>query len=786
MQPHDDEERRLRSVALQNAQAILLARQQAERELAAERERLRITLASIGDAVISTDAEGIVLYLNRAAEALTGWTQEAAAGRPLPDVFHIIDERTRQPAENLALRALREGVVVTLASHTVLIARDGTEKPIDDSAAPILDASGAAVGVVLVFRDVTAHREDLVVRSRLAAIVESSQEAIVSKTLEGVIRTWNQSAERLFGYTAEEAVGQPINLIIPADRQEEEVDILARISRGERVEQFETVRVAKGGRLLNIAVTVSPIRDAEGRIVAASKVARDVTEQKRAAAALQASEQRFRTLTANAPAGILLTDGEGDCLFVNERWCAMTGMVPAEAAGQGWIRALHPDDRERVLHQWFTAIAEGRPLACEFRFRTPQGTVTWIQGNAVGIRDERGQVGELIGICTDITERKAAEVALRDADRQKDEFLALLAHELRNPLAPLRNALQIMHLAPGDTDAGAKAREIMDRQLSHMVRLVDDLFDVSRISRNKMKLRCARVLLAEVVDNAVETARPAIAAARHGLTITLPPEPIYLYADLTRLAQVFGNLLLNSAKYTEPGGHVGLTAIAEGDQVIVAVEDDGLGIPAADLSSIFDIFSQIDRSMERSAGGLGIGLALVKGLVGLHGGTVEAASPGVGKGSIFTVRLPLLQDEAATPATPVLAEPGSAAWQRRILVVDDNRDAAVSMTMMLRMKGHEVRTVHDGLEAVESAAEFRPQLVLMDIEMPRLNGYEATRRIREQPWGREMTIVALSGRGQAADRAMSSEAGCDRHLVKPVGLRDLETLLADLTRSSET
>ena len=661
----DDEERRLRSVAIQNASAILLARQRAERELAAERERLRITLASIGDAVISTDAECRVTYLNEVAEALTGWTQAEAAGRPLPDVFHIINEQTRQPAENPALQALRGGVAVGLANHTVLIARDGTEWPIDDSAAPMLDESGAPVGVVLVFRDVTRRRRDEETRARLAAIVDSSEDAIISKTLDSVIRTWNTGAERLFGYTAEEAVGRPITLIIPTDRLDEEQEILARLTRGERIEHFETVRRAKDGRQLDISLTVSPIRDAEGRIIGASKVARDVTARKRAAEALQASEQ-----------------------------------------------------------------------------------------------------------------------ALREADRRKDEFLALLAHELRNPLAPLRNGLQVMRLASGDADVVAKTRDMMDRQLSHMVRLIDDLLDVSRISSNKMELRRTRVLLADVVSSAVETARPALEAAGHELTVSLPPEPVHLEADLTRLAQVFGNLLNNSAKYTERGGKIRLAAVRDGGQVVVTVQDTGIGIPAFALPNIFHLFSQVDRSIERSTGGLGIGLALVKGFVEMHGGTVEAASPGQGKGSTFTVRLPVLQDRTESyPGTPAEGWPSSAGSKRRILVVDDNQDSAASMAMMLQLLGNEIRTAQDGLEALELAEQFRPQVVLMDIGMPNLNGYEATRRIREQPWGRDMSIIALTGWGQEMDRAKSKEAGCDGHLVKPINLPDLEKLLVELQGS---
>ncbi|HJT77687.1 MAG TPA: ATP-binding protein, partial [Gemmataceae bacterium] len=367
---------------------------------------------------------------------------------------------------------------------------------------------------------------------------------------------------------------------------------------------------------------------------------------------------------------------------------------------------------------------------------------------------------------------------LREQDRRKDEFLALLAHELRNPLAPIRNGLQVLRLAGSDASPAAQARAMMERQLGHMVRLIDDLLDVSRVSRNKMELRRSRVLLADVVSSAVETARPAVEEAGHELTVSLPPEPVHLDADLTRLAQVFGNLLSNSAKYTPRGGRIRLSAGRRGDEVVVSVRDNGIGIPAESLRSIFDMFSQVDRSIERSTGGLGIGLALVKGLVEMHGGTVTAESPGVGKGSTFTVRLPVL-DERAERAPEAPPDEGARASgpKRRILIVDDNRDSATLLAMMLKLRNNEVRTAHDGLEAVEVAEEFRPQVILMDVGMPRLNGYDATRRIRGQPWARSVTIIALTGWGQEGDKERSREAGCNGHLVKPVDLADLEKLL---------
>ena len=391
---------------------------------------------------------------------------------------------------------------------------------------PLLDANGIPYAVCGVSADISERKRAEETQAFLAAIIESSDDAIVSKTLDGEIRSWNAGAERLFGYTAEEAVGRPITLIIPPERQDEEHEILARIRNGERVEHFETVRVSKHGRRIDISLTVSPVRDNAGRIVGASKVARDITDRKR------------------------------------------------------------------------------------------------------------------------------TEEALREADRRKDEFIALLAHELRNPLAPLRNGLQVMRLVAGDPNAVAQTRDMMERQLGHMVRLIDDLLDISRINRNKMELRRSRVLLEDVLSSAVEAARPLLEAAGHDLTISLPPNPVYLDADLTRLAQVFGNLLTNSVKYTPHGGHIWLAAARQGEEVFISVRDNGIGIPAGSLHSIFDIFSQVDRSIERSTGGLGIGLALVKGLVEMHGGSVAAESPGAGEGSTFTVRLPVLEDRGVHAESP--------------------------------------------------------------------------------------------------------------------------------------
>lgn len=366
---------------------------------------------------------------------------------------------------------------------------------------------------------------------------------------------------------------------------------------------------------------------------------------------------------------------------------------------------------------------------------------------------------------------------LRDADRRKDEFLATLAHELRNPLAPIRNALQILKHAPGDAEVATSARAVMDRQLRQMVRLIDDLLDLSRISRGKIELRKESVALDAVLRAALETSEPALAEKEHALSLRIPEVPLFVHADPTRLAQVFANLLNNAAKYTPRGGRIEVRIEGEGEEARVSVRDDGAGIAPGMLPLVFEMFTQVDQPWNRSHGGLGIGLSIVKRLVEMHGGTVAAHSAGADCGSEFVVRLPL---QAAVPeivAAQAVAE-GESSARRRVLVADDNVDAAESLAALLEILGHEVRTAHDGASAIELAESFRPDLILLDIGMPDLNGYEVCRRIRERPWGRDVFLIALTGWGQEDDRRRSLASGFDQHLVKPLDPAALEKALA--------
>jgi PAS domain S-box-containing protein len=620
----------------------------------------------------------------------------------------------------------------------------------------------------------------------LASIVESSDDAIISKTLDGVVQTWNAAAQHLFGYTADEVIGRHISLIIPRDRITEEDDILASLKAGKRIDHFETERVRSDGQRVQVSLTISPIRDASGAVVGASKIARDVTERKR----IEADREKFVTLIENSTDFIGICDLDGTPLFVNRAGLAMVGLDSIEQARRMPVASFFfPEDQHRIVHDFFPSVLQTGHGEIEIRFRHfKTGEARWMAYKVLTLPGTDGRPVAFATVSQDITERKRLEDNLRrvaeelsGADRRKNEFLAMLAHELRNPLAPISNAVRALTLGRRDETAVDSASEMLERQVGQIIRLVDDLLDVSRISRGKIALRTERVQLAPVIQQAVEATRALYRSMNQELVVALPSEPIYLNADPTRLAQVVGNLLNNACKFTDVGGHIALTVEREGEQVAIRVRDNGVGIAAEHLAGIFEMFTQIESSLERSRSGLGIGLTLVKTLVEMHGGTVEAHSEGVGRGSEFVVRLPMLLDVQAplTPPAPAHLE-GLPVVRRRVLIVDDNKDAAEWLATLLSLSGHETHVAHDGVEAVKAAERLRPDAVLLDIGLPRIDGYEVCRRMRQQPWGRDLMIVALTGWGQDEDRQKSREAGFNTHLVKPVDDEVLLNLLASL------
>jgi PAS domain S-box-containing protein len=651
------------------------AMRRAEREATRRAETLRVTLSSIGDAVITTDTEGRVTSLNLVAESLTGWTDGAARGRPLEDVFDIVHEDTNEPVETPVRRVLAEGVVVGLANHAVLRSRDGRSNPIDDSAAPILGEGGTILGVVLVFRDVGGQRTNArrVEQSEAlkSAILESALDSIVTIDADNRIVEWNAAAEATFGYPRGQAVGQDMaELIIPPElRSRHRAGIAHYLATGSGPilgRRMELTALRRDGSTFPVEITVTPIAGLPRPLFTGHL--RDISERKRSDAERETAELHLARIAAD----------------------------------------------------------------------------------------------------------------LLEADRRKSEFLAMLAHELRNPLAPMRNAMEILRRTGGHGQESATAMEMMRRQVGQMVRLIDDLLDVSRISQGKIELRRASVPLAMIVEHAVEAARPPCDEMEQTLSLEMTDEPMYVDGDSARLVQVLGNLLSNACKFTARGGMIRLVVGREDDHAVLRVVDNGIGIAADHLDRIFELFAQVDASLERSHGGLGIGLTLVKSLVELHSGRIEVESAGVGHGSTFTVRLPLVAPPAAVtePAATASATAAPAAT-RRILVVDDNADSADSLALLLRLSGHEVATAFDGGAAVSMAASFAPDVILLDLGLPVLNGYEAAERIRSAQGARRPLLIALTGWGQEDDRRRSREAGFDCHLVKPVDPLELIGLLAD-------
>jgi PAS domain S-box-containing protein len=762
------------------------------------RELLQVTLRSIGDAVITTNIDGRVTYLNAVAEALTGWTHLDAVGQPLDAVFRIVNQDTRLPVPNPATRALREGTVVGLANHTILLKKDGGECAIDDSAAPIRDESGRVSGCVLIFRDVTAQRRveqekagQLLTARLLASIIESSNDAIISKSLSGTIQSWNAAAERLFGHTADQAVGQHISLVIPPDRLQEEEQIIARLKAGDRIQYFETERIRRDGQRIIVSLTISPIRDDSGTVVGASKIVRDVTARRAAEQRerlVEAEREKFVTLVENSTDFIGMCDLAGVPFFVNRAGLELVGLDDLEQAQRTPVSDFFfPDDQPRIMHEFFPSVLERGRGEIEVRFRHfKTGEPRWMAYKVLTLPDADGRPIGFATVSQDVTERKqladelrALAADLSEADRKKNEFLAMLAHELRNPLAPISNAARVLRERMSDGETVRSASEMLARQVAQLGRLVDDLLDISRISRGKIELRKRRAELAPIVQQAAEAVRPLCRSLNHELTTAVPSQTIYVDGDAARLTQVVGNLLSNACKFTNPGGHIQLTVSQENGDALIRVRDDGIGLAADHLGMVFDMFAQVDTSLERSRDGLGIGLTLVKTLVELHGGSVTVASEGPGRGSEFTVRLPIAEDvEPAAP--PPAAAPARSARQHRVLIVDDNDDGAESLSLLLQFAGHETKKAHDGPEAIELAGRYRPDVMLLDIGLPGMSGYEVCRRIRQEPWGAAMTIVALTGWGMEEDRKRSIEAGFDTHMVKPVDHDELMKLLASI------
>ncbi len=635
---------------------------------------------------------------------------------------------------------------------------------------------------------------------------------------EGRIASWNGGAERLKGYRAEEIVGQHFSRFYPRealDRGWPAEELRQATDKG-RFED-EGWRVRKDGSTFWANVVITALRDQGGRLRGFSKVTRDLTDRKqkeeelrqlhrdlerrveertaalaasnarlqaevaerrRAEEALGDSEGQFRTLAGSIPQLAWMARPDGHIFWYNRRWHEYTGTTPEQMEGWGWQSVHDPTELPRVLAHWRAALAGGEPWEDTFPLRRHDGRMRWHLSRAVPVRDQGGRIVRWFGTNTDIADRIEIEEALKEADRRKDQFVMMLAHELRNPLAPIRNGLQLLQVSEADPQVVAQARRMMERQVGHMARIIEDLLDVSRLMQGRVELRPERLDLGRLARTVVEDQRTAFERAGLVLEASLPELPVWVNADSTRLTQVFDNLIENAVKFTERGGTVAVRVEADASrqQAVFSIRDTGAGIEAGLLPRLFETFAQADCSLDRSKGGVGLGLSLVKGLVGLHGGEAQALSEGPGRGAEFLVRLPLQAEPAAVAVMP--AAPTRATKRLRVLVVEDNRDAADSLKMLLILFGYDVSVAYTGPSGVEAAKEWVPDVVLCDIGLPGLDGYGVARELRQNPATATTRMIAVTGYGGEEDRRRSQEAGFDAHLTKPADPTALQELLA--------
>lgn len=877
----------------------------------------RVTLSSIGDGVIVTDASGKVTFMNPVAQTLTGWAGEDARSKPLEEIFPIINELNRTQVENPVSKVLETGLVQELANHTLLLARNGVEFHIDDSAAPIKDEQGNIFGVVLVFRDVSERKAAEAARLRLSAIVDSSDDAIISKTLESKITSWNKAAERIFGYTAAEAIGQSITMLIPPERQNEEVMILDKLKRGERIDHYETVRVAKDGRHLDISVTISPIKDSEGNIIGASKIARDITEQKRIEKEIKSRERELSDFVENATIGLHWVGPDGIIIWANQAEMEMLGYSREEYIGHN-IAEFHVDQpviddilqrlsRDEKLHGYearlrckdgsikyvlinsnvyrednrfihtrcFTRDITEQKRAEEIQAylaaivessddaivgKTLESIITsWNQGaerifgytaeEAIGrsihliipperhheeemildklrrgeriehfetvrrrkdgrlidisvtispIKDRSGRIVGASKIARDITEikkgeaerrqllerEKAARAKAEEASRLKDEFLATVSHELRTPLNAILGWARLLSAGKLDADGAARAVETIMRNVEAQNRLIEDILDVSRIITGKLRLNVSSVELMPLIEAVLESMRPAAEAKGVKLLSRLDASAGVVSGDSERLQQIVWNLISNAIKFTPKGGQVMVRFERVDSHLEIVVSDTGIGISAEFLPYVFDRFRQADSSITRTHGGLGLGLAVVRHLVELHGGMVRVESAGEGQGATFTVSLPLMPTYRASSAVEnrIQQEPSFIAVTSLkgviALIVDDEPDTRELLVATLEQYGAQVKSAGSVTQALSLLETEQPDIIVSDIGMPETDGYELIKTIRQR--GIQIPAIALTAYARAEDRIRALTSGYQFHLAKPVDPDELAIVVANV------
>jgi PAS domain S-box-containing protein len=775
----------------------LLAREAAdfvERIHAEEALRERTDLLELAnEAIVVRASDGTVRYWSQGAQETYGWSAEEMIGRPMHEKL-----QTRFPTRMSRV----EGALVRdghWEGELIQVHKNGHELVIDSRWALRRGEQGTQVSVLEINRDVTdKKRADVALHETQARVRERAEEletlmdavpaiVFVAHDVECRRLTGNRAAYEFMqmrpgsnlSNTAPEGE-RPTHFRVFRGGVEQAAEHLPLqvAARGSAVRGEELEIVFADGQRRHMYGSAIPLTGENGEPRGAIGSFLDITGRKRIEEALRQSERVYRGIGESIEYGVWVCDAEGRNVYASDSFLEMTGLSQEECAGFAWTRLLHEDDREDTIASWKECVRSSIPWYREHRVLGVDGKYHPILARGVPVYDEEGALVCWAGTNLDIARLKEAQDSLREADRRKDEFLATLAHELRNPLAPIRTSIQVLRGLDLREPDFAWSRNVIDRQTQHLTRLVDDLLDVSRITRGKVELRRERLLLADVVRSVLEATRALVQAAGHELRVVQPDQPIPLNADPVRIAQCLSNLLNNAVKYTPPGGHIDLSIEREGDTVAIKVRDDGIGIPESELARVFEMFSQVDTALERAQGGLGIGLSIVKSFVELHGGTVEVKSDGPGRGSAFTMRLPV--DTRGLELRPARrggnGVPNGAA--HRILVVDDNRDSAESLSIFLRRSGHEVQTVYDGEKAIAALAAFHPEVVVLDIGLPGLSGFEVARRMRKEPGGNRLLLIAATGWGQAEHLSRSREAGFDHHMVKPIDVLALQQLLA--------
>ncbi|WP_052731031.1 PAS domain S-box protein [Spirosoma radiotolerans] len=755
-----------------------LERAKVEEALRDSQKRFESIANLVPDLLWDSEPAGATTWYNQRWLDYTGQRFDQAIGWGWIDAIHPDDRAASFRHYNEAVEAGQ-----SLQQAHRIRRHDGVYRWFVVSASPLKDKAGEVVKMYGAATDI--HESKLAQEAlqesekRLRLAIEATELATWEWHLDTNQVYWNEQHFRLFGMAPQPnpiSTDEFMRHVHP--REQVRVSQLlerAIAERGVYDTEFCAVREDGTQRWISSYGRITEERD--GQPIRMSGVMFDVDERRRVQDALLASEQRFRTLSDAAPALIWQNDEQGNNQFINQRFIEFVGLSPQQIEGVGWHSIIHPDDQQDYIADYLSAVREQRGWRNTNRLRRADGEWRWFENYAQPLYEPNGQFAGHVGASVDITQHQQQQDALLKADQRKDEFLAMLAHELRNPMSTLRSGLQILELTTGEDDISRSTVTMMNRQTDHLVRMVDDLLDVSRISRDKIELKRERVNLVDLVHQAADSMRPLYQEQGKRLQVELPQAPVYLEGDATRLTQVVTNLLTNGLRYTGEQGQVWLSLTSNYKEAILQVRDNGIGLVKDQLSAIFELFVQVDNSIARSKGGLGLGLTLVKRLVEMHGGRVEAQSGGLGKGSLFTVHLPTLP--AAEPKAKPTQPDTASTPLHRILIIDDNADAARMLAMLLKLKGYEAHSRTSGRAGLEAGEQLQPAAILLDIGMPDLDGYATCQLIREQAWGGAV-VIALTGYGQQEDRQRTREAGFDGHLVKPVDFRELLKLLTNL------